>query len=269
MMRDYLIIMHFGVVLFLGGCGERQREPEAIWQGVKISDLASPSDDGKIAGQRLKTLNFSIYTFEIPAKNIRQLDDIWLILDSKPLIFNDYSTFSANLFSATSGPIRLWPDVREILAKAGAEKTESLSLLMFESQADDFTFARLANARTIFHMTSGGTMEGSSVSAGVFNLRLEAKKAIDIRGVCNLQVTPVFSQYSPSAVRSSGGGQLPGETVFSSMGFSSKMSPGDFIILWPEQYSDNEVTISGYLFGTGGKKKVFRAYLIVCASVGE
>ncbi len=93
--RFFLRVILLGIIsLPAGGCGVAERD-KPIWEQMKITDLEPPSrEQGGV--EPLKTINFDIIVFEIPAENIKSFDEIWGMLYAQPLRFNDRDTFNAD-----------------------------------------------------------------------------------------------------------------------------------------------------------------------------
>ncbi len=126
MIRAFQIAVLACLPFCLTGCGVPE-ENEPIWQQFKIGDLA-PSHSAKGPdGQLLKTANFNVYIFEIPAENISVLDHIWRMLYSKPLQFNNYEAFKANSFLAGFGQAQMWSKIIDLLLAAFCKVPDGLS----------------------------------------------------------------------------------------------------------------------------------------------
>lgn len=261
------------------------KENEPIWEQVKIGDLA-PSHGAKRSGdQSLKTINFNVYTFEIPAENISALDDVWQMLYTRPLRFNDYDAFCANSFSAGFGQIQMWNKIAVLLRDAGAKKMPTISLLLSDGQADDLTIARLYREQPIFYISTSGSMEGATIGPGKLALRIKAKKIPGLRGVCNVQVHPVFSPPISSSIPQLAARAKAGELLFTCADFGLKMGPGDLFLLGPKKYISDQISLGSLFFskpegslffskseagpptGRPEHKPAIRVFLVVCTSV--
>lgn len=259
--------MVFGcIIALLTGCNGSEKD-KPIWEQVKIGDIAPSTGTKPPGAQLLKTTNFNIYIFELPAENIGVLDNIWPMLHTKPLQFNDYDTFSANSFLVGFGQVQMWNEIRNLLLATGAEKVETVSLLLTEGQDRDFSVARLDNKRTTFYISSAGSMEGATVGPGRIALRIKAEKLPTSRGACSVDFLPVFSPPVSSPIPQLAAHAKSEEFLFTPVGFGLKMSPGDFIFLGPEEYSSHQITLSGLFFSRPKRKPVIRVYLFVCARI--
>lgn len=260
MIRLFEIAVFSFLLLSLTGCNSPE-ESEPVWERLKIGDLAA-SDSGKgPGGQALKTINFNVYIFEMPAGNVSVLDDIRRVLYAEPVRYKDYDAFAANLFSAGFGQGPMWDEVVSLL-DGGGRKARTVSLLLPDGQANDVAVARLRGEQTIFYVSSGGSMDGETVGPGRLALRIRAKKIPGLKGLCNVSVCPVFTVLMAGSIPQLAARAKSGEFVFSSAGFELKMSAGDFLFLGPQEHIDDRITLASYLFSRPGPSPGVRIFLI-------
>lgn len=256
-------------VMLLTSCNAPEKD-KPIWEQVKLSDLAPSTDanDAKHPGsQLLKTINLNIYIFEMPAENISALNDVWQTLYTKPLRFNDYDAFCANSFLVGFGQIQMWDKIANILRNAGGKKIETVSLLLLDGQTNDFTIARLDKEQTIFYISSAGSMEGATIGPGKLALRIKVEKIPGSRGVCKVNAQPVFPSPIRSPIPQLAARTKSAEFLFTSAGFSLKMSPGDFVFLGPEKYIGHQITLGSLFFSRPGRKPSVRMFLLFCTKI--
>lgn len=268
MIRIFQIAVLSCVGLLLMGCKGPERR-DALWQDVKITDIAPLHSGKQSGGQLLKTIDFDVYIFEIPAENISALDNIWQTLYTKPLRFNDYDAFSANSFLVGFGQIQMWNRIADLLRAAGGKKIETISLLLPDGQAHNLAIARLDNEQTVFYIPSAGSMEGATLGPGELSLRIKAEKIPGSRGVCKVSALPVFSPPIRSSIPQLAARKKSGEFFFTCCHFELKMSPGEFVLLGAEKYTNHQVTLAGLFFSRPKRKPVVRAYLIVCTRIND
>ena len=263
MIRFFQIAVFSCLGLLLTGCNGPE-ESEPIWEQVKIGDIA-PSHSGKRPGdQLLKTANFAVYIFEIPTENISMLDGGWQMLYTEPLRFNDYDAFVANSFSVGFGEAQMWDKIADLLRAAGGRRVKTVSLLLSDGQAETIAIAGLSNEQAVFYISTEGSMEGATIGPGMLALRIKAEKIPGSRGVCNVDVQPVFSSPIRSSIPQLAARAKSGEFLFAVAGFRLKMSPGDFVFLGPEKYSSDQITLAGLFFSGPGLRPVVRTFLLVC-----
>jgi hypothetical protein len=229
------------------GCPGPEEEP--IWEKIKIGDLA-PRQGGKPQSTRLiKTINFDLHIFEIPAENIDKLDDTRKNLYTKPLRFNSLHAFGANSFSVHFGQIRMLDEIYNLLLAANGKIIAKVSLMLADGLPESIAITGLDGPRTIFFTSTYGSREGTNVGPGILALRLKAQTIPGSRGVCNVSAYPVFS---PPIRR----GTIPqldarakrGEFPFSAAAFALKMGTGDFVLLGPKEYISDQTALGGLFF---------------------
>ncbi len=268
------------VFCLLAGCAGPEEEP--IWENVKIGDLA-PHRGGKPPSVRLiKTINFDLHIFEIPAENIDKLDDTRKTLYTKPLRFNSLHAFGANSFSVHFGQIRMLDEIYNLLLAANGKIIARVSLMLADGQTESIAITGINSPRTIFFTSTYGSREGANVGPGILALRIKTRKIPDSRGVCNVTVYPV---YSPPMIKSAIP-QLDARTKlrefpFSAAAFELKMGPGDFVLLGPKEYVSDQTALGG-LFFSNPKGSLFfskterkppefkpavRIFLLVCTRI--
>ncbi len=266
MIRLFQIVIFICPAILLASCNAPEKE-KPIWEQVKLSDLAHPADAERPGGQLLKTINLNIYVFEIPAENISALNDVWQILYTKPLKFNDYDAFCANSFLVGFGQIQMWDKIANILRDAGGRKTETDSLLLPDGETSDLTIASLDKKQTIFYISTAGSMEGATLGPGKLALRIKVEKIPGSRGVCKVSAQPVFPSPITSPIPQLAERAKSNEFLFTSAGFSLKMSPGDFVLLGPEKYISRQITLGSLFFSRPGRRPTVRIFLLFCTRI--
>jgi hypothetical protein len=282
MIRAFQIAILVWLPFCLMSCGVPE-ENAPILEQLKIGDLA-PSHSGKgPGGQLLKAININVYIFEIPAENISTLDDVWRMLYPKPLQYNNYDAFKANSFLAGLGQAQIWNQIRELLLGADGKGAESISLLLSDGQANDIPIARLNSEQTVFYIPAGGPMKGVSLGPGMVALRIKAEKIPGSRGVCQVSILPIFSPPIRSAIPELVYRAKASEFYFSSVGFGLKMSPGDLVVLGPEKYIDDQITLGSLFFSRPRgslffsrterkppeRKPAVRIFLLACTGIND
>jgi len=253
------------IVFLLGGCNSHQKD-KPIWEQVKIGDLAPAHSTRGPRDPLLKTINLDVHIFEIPAENISALDDVWQMLHTQPLQFNDYDAFKANSFLVGFGQTQMWNKIADSLQAADAKKAKTVSLLLLDRQTSDIPVTRLYRAQNIYFSTKG-SLEGRTVGTGKLAWRIKAEKIPGSRGVCKIHALPVFSPPIGSSIPQLAAREKSRESLFTSAGFGLKMSPGDFVFLGPEKYSSDQLTLGSLFFSRPGPTPVVRTFLLVCSRI--
>ncbi len=266
MIRFFKITVLICTAALLTGCKAPEKE-KPIWENVKLSDLATSSDVNNPEGRPLKTINLDIHIFEMPAEDTNVFNYAQRMLYTKPLQFNDYEAFKANSFSASFGQIQMWNTVANVLRGAGSKHIETVSLLLLDGETSNFTITRLNQEQTIFYISTTGSMEGATVGPGKLALRIKAEKIPGSRGVCNVSAMPVFMPPTHSPIPQLDERAKSNEFLFTSAGFGLKMSPGDFVLLGPEKYIDNQITLGSLFFSMPKPKPTIRMFLLICTRI--
>ena len=244
----------------LTSCTPAEKGPSI--KGIKITDLAPQHSQKNADSQLLKTINFNVFIFEAPAQNIDSLQKIYQALNTEKLRFNDYDAFGANSFSAGFGQIDTLNKIVDLLDQADAQKIRKVSLLLFDGHPDTITVTRLRRKKTIWYYPTAGSLNGIKLGRGTLAIQIEAEKIPSSKGVCNVNVQPIFS--SPkSLIPESKSARIS----FTSTGFNLQMSPSDFFLLGPQKYISSQVTLDSLLFCDSEPKPVVRMFLFICTGI--
>jgi hypothetical protein len=262
----------------LVGCSKP--EPQIpVWEKVKIGDLA-PYDDGKSTRvELLKMTKLDVHIFEIPADNIDEIDKIRKKLFIRPLQLKDYKAFSANSFMVRFGQVDLWRQTNDWLLGAEGHNISNVSLMLTDGQAQTIAIAGLDRPQSIYYTAANGSREAANVGPGIFGLRIKAEKIPGSRGVSDLIGYPVFSPPTESSIPQLDKLGKLREFPFTCAAFGLKMSPGDFVLLAPNEYVSDQTALGGLFFSNprGGLffsktkspeyKPAARIFLLVCTGI--
>ena len=279
MIRFLYIAMFSGLALLPTGCNGGKDVP--IWEQTKIRDLGPVDYNADGSSQQLKTINFSLYVFEIPADEVDSMDKVWPTLYTQPLRFNNPDAFLANSFLAGFGQIPMWNRAAKILRSAGGIEAGRFSLLIPNGQSNDVAISATGGEQKVYYTSDKGEIEGVTLRRGQIGLRIQADKIAGAREVCRIMVLPVFSPAGRSWIPLLSTGGKSGEYLFESAGFRLNISPGDFVMLGPEKYDGGQTTLSGLLFSKPEGSLFFneverkppelreavRLFLIVCTAI--
>jgi len=254
--------------LLLAGCTGPAPKEVPIWQQVKISDLAGRG--AAEPNQRLSDeINIDIYIFDIPAEDANVLEDVWTLLYTQPLRFNNYDAFAANLFAAGFGEAASWNDVANILRATGARMAERDSLVLLDGRARNIIVTAMDSEQTVFYTSGGTSPEGITIGPGSLALRIMAEKIPGQRGVCQMNVQPVFSSVSTSRGQAK---QKSSETVpfaFDALGIRLKISPGSYLLLGPKRYTAGASGLAAMFFGRTAPRPAARIFMFVCRAIAD
>ncbi len=125
------------VLLFVLLAGCKEPEGRSFWDDVKIIDL-NAAESEKVSGERLlRTANFDVHIYEVPAENVGKLDDVWEELYDKGLKFYNYRAFTGNLFRVGMGKRFGWSGVNDLLRDAGGKRMAKIALLLADGECQD------------------------------------------------------------------------------------------------------------------------------------
>jgi hypothetical protein len=234
------------LLVSLLGCDKAVEKP--IWDETKIGDLAPTNPDGSARNQGLKTINFNVIVFEFPAQNLGTLDKTWEMLYTRSLTFGDYEAFEADSFAVGFGRSGRLAPVIDTIEQAQGKRIQNVALLLSDNQSDDMPVARLFKRQALFYHTRGGSLEKQMLGPGTIVMRVKAEKIPGLKGLCSLSTIPVFTVGSSSAIPLLEKRRRESEFVFEASAFSLKMAVGDFFLLGPRQYFDEQITLSGLFF---------------------
>jgi len=282
MIRVFQILVLSFMSLLLTGCNAPKKS-KPVWEGVKLGDLA-PSDSYQLPRpQLLKTINFDVHIFEIPAESISELDNVWNFLYARSFRFNSQYAFNANSFIVRFGQMPMWDKINDLLFSTGGQRVLKISLLLFDNRPNDLTISGLDKQQTVFYVSSDSSREKATIGPGLLVLRIKAVKIPGSRGVSIVAAQPVFTQPIRSSIPALADRARLHEFAFSSAAFGLKMGPGDFLVLGPKEYISDGSTLGGLLFSKpegslffdGVKHKVperkpaVRVFLLVCTGISD
>lgn len=263
------LLTFFAVMLIsLPGCGQGQQEQE-VYEGLKIADLA-PAGSKPAEGRSQWFVELVICFLELLGEHFSASDELWDCLYTAPLQFANAQAFKANGFAAGFGDEQVWGQVGRILQTSRARTVKTISLTAFDEQAHDILIGPLGVERTVFYTETDGRIAGATLANGATALRITAARVPGARGLCRVNVQPVFKSgpMMGTVDRLAGAGR-PGDALFDSAGFELKISPGEFVLLGPAQPSPDPagMTLDGVFFSADEAQQVVRMYLIFCGRV--
>ncbi len=245
---DYIAIL-MGILLAAAGCGTPLGEDAApIWEQVKIWDLGPPASHPPRRAQVMGTIHFDVYAFDLPADNIERLGPVWQTLSAKPIHTNSYTAFAENGFRVRYGRLRVWKELEAMLAKAGGRGAGTTSLILSEEAPANLPIADVPQGHPISFVGTDLSRQIANVGPGVLVLRLRAQPVPGARGVRKMIAYPVHTLPSSLAIPELDAAARQREFYFGAAAFASQMSPGDFVLLAPNDYTGQRDTLGGLFF---------------------
>jgi hypothetical protein len=251
------------ILVFLSGCVDSVQKPQT--EGIKIGELAPAGQ--RVRPQVLRTTNIDIVIFELPAENVRFLDDVWGVLDKGTLRFNDPNGFAANKLRAATGKFGDLDKINKTLKSADAKKQSTTTLLISDGRPEVLNISRMTGKSTISYIGHNGAVKSSEAGPGILALEISARKIINKRGTAGIQVLPVIYTPTEGLVPAIAERLKDSDLRFFSAGFGLDMKPGDIIVLSPSQFNPDEITAAGRFFTKTGQDATVKVLLIVCTSV--
>ena len=251
-------------LMLLAGCSGPNKKETPV-ADIKLGDLAPVGHIGTV--MRTQTVAFDFYKLELPAANIQKLSDIWKILYTRPVRLADPAASAANYFRLVYGESQMWDKTAEILQSAGAKETAKISMLLDYGQTDDLVIARIRKKENMFYFTRKLEIEPVKAEPGHIVLKVNATAVPRVRGVCDLNVTPVLlpkKQPTVDVDPTAGTGQVD----LPLLGFIVQMSPGSFLLIGPTSYPQNKKLFSNRFFIPRRESRI-RLYVIFCRSITD
>jgi len=266
------------------GCKTAPREERRIWEQVKIGDLAPTGKKGDQAKAKfLSTVQMEIRVVELPGENVEQLDGLWRLLSPKSVYMSSYNAFTDNSFRVKSGRIEAWEKTQKALAAAGAQKTATLSLPIPDNDTSDLPIVDLPMGRTIAFVGNNLSSQTVNVGPGSLVLRLRAEPIPWARGVRKIIAYPTYTLPTASAIPELSMMARKSEFYFAPAAFAAQMGPGDMVVLGPDSYTGEQLTLGGLFFNNPQGRLFFdpakpnppelkpaaRVYILICRSISD
>ncbi|MBN2270847.1 MAG: hypothetical protein JXN61_09550 [Sedimentisphaerales bacterium] len=265
------------VLVLLPGCREPAAQPPA--HDLKIGDLRTLESEKVPGNLALRTANFDVHIYELPADKAAMLDDVWAGLYERGLTFYNYRAFAGNLFRVAMGRRFSWSRLDDVLKNIGGRRMAVISVLLPEGRGQDIRITGLDRPQEISFIDQYMLQDKILIGPGNVNLRLTGSQVPGIRGVCQIVAYPAFTP--PMAPSAGPMAELAKqqEVEFKAAGFGSKISPDEFLVLGPANFVSERVSLGGLFFTnldgamfpvTGkrpARKTSVRIFVLVCTAV--
>ncbi len=266
------------------GCAEAPKEERQIWEGIKIADLSpTVKEKDREKARFLATVQMEIRVFELPGENVDQLDDLWRQLSAKGVSMTSYNAFSNNSFRVKSGRIEMWEKFQGLLAEAGAQRTATLSLAVPDNDTSDLPIADFTTGRTIAFVGNNLASQTVNVGPGSLVLRLRAEPIPWARGVRKIIAYPTYTLPTSAAIPQLSLMARRNEFYFAPAAFAAQMGPGDLLVLGPDTFTSEQLTLGGLFFNNPQGHLFFdptrsdpprirssaRIYVLICRGITE
>ncbi len=266
------------------GCATAPKEERKIWEQVKITDIAPTGRQGdQDRAKFLATVQMEVRILEVPGANVEQLDDLWRLLSPKSVFMSSYSAFRDNAFRVKSGRVEFSEKIQQALAGAGAQKTATLALPIPADDYSDLPVVDLPAGRTIAFVGNDLSSQTVTVGPGALVLRLRAEPIPWARGVCKIIAYPTYTLPANSAIPQLQTMARKGQFYFAPAAFAAQMAPGDLVVLGPDCYTGEQLTLGGLFFNNlqgrlffdptkpnpPEQKPAARIYILICRSISD
>lgn len=269
--------------LFLGGCKPTPEPVVPIWEQIKIGEIAPDSPDASRQAKFLATVNLDVYALDLPAENVDQLDDLWRSLSAKPIQTNSYNAFAGNSFRVRMGHTAMWEETRRLLTTAGAQDAGTVSLVIGNDEPADLPVANVPRNSTISFIGTDLSRDTVQVGTGLLVLRLREQAIPGARGVRKIIAYPVYTIPMTSTIPELRAQTARREFYFASAAFAAQMSPGDLLVLAPDTYSGEQLSLGGLFFNRRTpvlffdaetkeppqQKPAVRIFILVCTRIND
>ncbi len=277
---SYILILGF-LLLNLAGC-ESTPEKEPVPK-IKIGDLAPKSQAERPQARFLSTARFNVYVMDIPAENVEKLDDLWQILSAKPIRMNSYGAFSENSFRVRFGRMETLQDIERLLVAAGGQEAGTTSLVISDDQPTDLPVASMPRPSSISYVAMDLSWKKTEVGPGMLVLRLRSEAVPGVRGVRKIIAYPTHTLAATNTIPELNNKTRDFEFHFASAAFAAQMGPGDLVVLGPDTYKNEQVTLGGRFFSKPGGTLFFdrtkslpprhlpsvRVFVLVCTQMND
>ncbi|MGD0078717.1 MAG: hypothetical protein ABSB91_08865 [Sedimentisphaerales bacterium] len=272
----------FFVFLFLAvvaGCGNTTtRQPET--KGIKIGELAPKSKmPNQPVMQFLQTTNIDIVTYELPAKDINSLDNVWAILpgNTETLRITDPDGFAANGLRVAAGTFGKKNKIMEALKTIKAQKLSTTSLLIHDGQPETLVLGRLTRKSTIAYIARGGAVVNAEAGPAILGLQVYARQITPptvsgqtppAQTISRVQITPVISASTEGLPEELAIRMKQQDVRIYSAAFGLNMKPGDIFVLAPTPYKiGDDTAVAGRFLAQNGSEPMIKILLFVCTSI--
>ena len=232
--------------LWLASCQPRKR-PAAPTNRIKITDI-TPLENL----QKPSQVNFTVFTYVMPAKNASIVTEVYGSLPKNFLKFSSVTAFRANGFDAGFGQgSAMWKQMGDALGMAMARESKKDNLLFINNSTNEIVAGRSLYGQKFYLHKRTGNIESITLKDGQFFWRVKARALPERKGVALVQIQVLQKELASLAAK-----KLPGvktaENVYYDMNIKLNMSPGDFVVIGPSGEENPQITLSDLYFQRRG-----------------
>lgn len=245
-------------LILLSGCSENAET--VLVAGEKFSDI-KPMYKNWHAGDGL-SVDIIAYSIAIPKDSLVELESVWHLLIDEKIVFKNRELFDKNGFRGAIGSSAAWLAVKDMLLELDAGTSNTSILKIDDAQTDKIPLRKFHGNNIIYYHSDSGDFESVTVGSGDIALALKIESLPAVKGRVKVVLAP---GYLPDK-------RLQGhyKHIFSEVGLSFDISPGEFLMLAPQQYPKSSSTIDGAVFRTVSKNDgLLNVYIIACGRIVE
>jgi hypothetical protein len=231
----------------LAGCWPQPPKEQPVNEGVRIGDLA-PKDGTPRQAEFLATATLDVHLFDLPAKNVDQLENLWGILAARSIWMTSYDAFRRNSFRVRSGRTESWRQITELLTKAGAQRVGTTTLMLNDKDPMDWPIVPTPAGSQVTFFDENTLDRTATLAPGQLVMRLWAEPVPGIRGARKVIVYPAYGSAMSSAIPELQKQLRENEVAFRSAAFAAQMTPGDLVVLAPVEYTGERLSLGGLFF---------------------
>ncbi len=231
-----------------------------------MGDLA-PTGAGPQNSQLLRTINIEIVTFEIAGEKLGELDTVWELLGTEDVKFNDAVAFASNSFRLGAGRGNALQRTVDLLDAAKATKLETTALLIPNGQTEVLNVCRLRKKQDVSFISRNGSQQQANIGPGMLGLQILASKVMGARALCNLYAVPIFAPRTEGLPPQLASRLSAKQFHFTPLGFGLTARPGDFVLLAPTEFPDEENALARLFFPQTANESTVGVFLLICTRV--
>jgi hypothetical protein len=242
------VVLLTGWLCIYAGCRSQPKEPP-IWEKVKIGDLASSEKPDASSTNRAPTVNLEITLHEIPAGNLALLHELWKPLTKKGLRFKNHHSFQSNGYRIARGQIRNFGWIATQLQEANAQKIQNVSLLLSDGKENDVPIRPIPATQKLTFTAMNSSTQTISLTPGVLSLRFHVNRNPANPFVTEMVAYPFLKVPTSEVVETLARKIQARQISFMCAAFTTHLTPGDVIVLGPQDYYGDGSTLGGLFFG--------------------
>jgi hypothetical protein len=262
-LQDIIVRLFIPIIvalILLSGCSEDTET--GLITGEKFSDI-KPMYKNLKKGDALFA-EMVVYSIAISKDKIVDFGSIWGVLVDEKIVFKDKELFDKNGFRSALGNSVVWPVVRDKLLELDSGVSNTSVLKTEDGQTEKVPLRKLYGNSVVYYYGGRDQLESVTMGSGEVVLALKIEALTTVKGRVNVILAPAY---------------LPDprcreclKHIFIKAGLSFDISPGEFLMLAPQQYPKSSSTLDGAVFKTvlnTRNDELLNVYIIACGRIFE